>query len=111
MSTLRANLTNDAQLALWTATKYEREFREHRAAHPWVWDELVRLALELKREGRDHYGVKALFEVARYNTRNQERDGKGFKLDNSLTALYARALMEAHPELRGFFETRALRSA
>jgi len=113
-STLRQNVEHprgDAQLPLWPAGgKLHRQFVEHRKAHPRVWNELLDLALEARSEGRKHWSINAVFEVARYNTRHDERDKYGWKLNNDLRAYYARALMAEHPALAGFFETRSLRS-
>lgn len=115
MSTLRQNVEHprsNAQISMWPAgEQLRREFWRHRREHPEVWNELLRLALELRREGREHYGIAALFEVVRYNQRHVDPDGKGFRMNNDLRAHYARALMQEQPELDGFFATRTLRSA
>lgn len=87
-----------------------REYWAHRRDHPWVWEKLVDLALEARAEGRSRMGIAALFEIARWNTRHSERDRHGWKLNNSLRAYYARALELEHPELRGMFEKRRLKS-
>jgi hypothetical protein len=55
------------------------------------------------------YGIKALFEVLRYEYSVQTQ-GDEFKLNNSYTSRYARMLMRQHADLDGFFETRELRA-
>jgi hypothetical protein len=87
-----------------------REFAQHRRAHPEVYEELRRLALEARRRGRTRMGIAALFEVLRWERSGIGHDAGDFKLNQNLRALYARHLMETVPELRGFFETRRLRS-
>jgi hypothetical protein len=67
------------------------------------------MALEYKRAGHHHCGMKMLWEALRYQSALQTR-GEPYKLNNNYTALYARMLMENEPELRGFFETRERRA-
>jgi hypothetical protein len=63
------------------------------------------MALEMRRRGHRQYGIKALFEVLRFN-HAMRTEGDIFKLNNNYTALYARLLMDNEPELDDFFETR-----
>jgi hypothetical protein len=86
----------------------EQCFWKFHLRHPRVYEELRNHAINLKRRGRKHYGVKALFEVIRYH-RALETDepGKQWLLNNNYSALYARLLMKNEPELRGFFRLRA----
>ena len=86
------------------------KFQEYHEANPHVYSGLKELALRLKRRGRQHYGIKALFEVMRYE-RALTTVGDEFKLNNNYTSLYARLLMDNEPELKGFFETRFRRSS
>lgn len=111
--TLREHLEhpNDSQLHLFgDDTRLRRRFLDHREKYPWVWADVKMLAVQARREGRSRIGIAALFEVARWNTKREERDASGFKLDNSMRAYYARSLMQEIPELAGLFETRRLRS-
>ena len=73
--------------------------------NPEVFDELVRLAKQLLRVGRNRYGIKALFEIVRFHRAMQTTD-PCFKLNNNYHALYARLIMNTVPELGGFFELR-----
>jgi hypothetical protein len=53
--------------------------------------------------------MKMLFEVVRWEHALDTSGSEGFRLNNSLTSRYARAIMAAHPDLDGLFETRVLR--
>lgn len=86
------------------ATIAERFERFHER-NPQVYAALRQMALELRRRGHRQYGIKALFEVLRFNSAMQTH-GDTFKLNNNYTALYARLLMDQEPELDGFFELR-----
>jgi hypothetical protein len=90
------------------ATSWER-FRDYHATNPQIYAAFRWYALEARRAGRKRMGMKALVERARWDTTVTAHDGS-FKLDNSMTAFYARILMENNPELRGFFETRQSRA-
>jgi hypothetical protein len=80
-------------------------FEAFHARNPQVYGALRDMALELRRRGHRQYGIKALFEVLRFNAAMQTH-GDPFKLNNNYTALYARLLMDNEPELVGFFELR-----
>lgn len=77
--------------------------------HPWVYEKLRDMALELKRSGVKQYGISGLYEKLRYDYSVQARDIEGFKLNNNFSALYARMLAQQEPELRYFFKFRARR--
>lgn len=88
----------------------EEQFRRFHEANPHVARILAQIALDLKRRGRQHFGMKALFETLRFYSALQTEGGEEWKLDNRLTSRYARLLMDQHDELVGFFETRELKS-
>ncbi len=73
-------------------------------ANPYVFRELVRRALALREVGVKRWGLKALWEVMRYD--RLIATGKEWKLNNDFTAHYARLIMAEVSELRGFFQTR-----
>lgn len=79
-------------------------------AHPEVYTELRRLALEAVRRGRRRLAIAQLVEVARWNLNTDARDAEGFKVNNTFRAVWARRLMADEPELAGVFETRDLRA-
>ena len=77
------------------------------AEHPEVYKKLVELALSYHNRGVRR-GIAHLWEVLRYTIWiNHDED---FMLNNDFRSRYARLLMEREPLLRGYFETRRLRS-
>ena len=87
----------------------QERFEAFHRANPHVYDRIVKLAIELKRRGRKHFGMKALFEFLRF-TYALQTSGDEFKLNNIYTSRYARLVMDSVPELNGFFETRELKA-
>ena len=85
--------------------RIEAEFTRFHTENPKVYDEIKEVALSLKRSGVEFYGIKAIFEVVRYHRAIKTSDPK-FKLNNNVTALYSRMLMEKEKELEDFFRTR-----
>lgn len=86
----------------------EERFLDFHRAHPEVYDELVKLATKAKKRGRRKWGVKALFEVLRWQREFTDlpSDVEDFKLNNNYTAHYARLIMSREPFLATYFETR-----
>jgi len=87
----------------------EERFQAFHEANPDVYTLLVELARDVKRRGKASYGMKAIFERARWH-RNIERGDRDFKLNNIYSAHYARLIEAQEPDLAGFFAKRALRS-
>lgn len=87
-------------------TALQEEFNAYHQRNPRIYEKLKTLALRLKRVGASSYGMKALFEILRFNALLQS--DKKFKLSNSFTPYYARLLMKQEPQLAGFFHTREL---
>ena len=83
----------------------EERFRQFHDANPHVYRQLRDMALELHSRGVRRYGLKALYEVLRYE-RAIATHGDEFRLNNNYTAHYARLIMDETPALVGFFETR-----
>lgn len=92
-----------------TRKSIDEQFAEFHANNPNVYRAIRTLALDMKQRGRDHYGIKSLFEIVRWS--HVRTTGDSFKLNNNYTSRYARLLMEREPELAGFFETRELKTA
>ena len=89
----------------------DERFRAFHEANPQVYDALCVLARQLKARGHRRYSIKGLFEVLRHRYALQtNRLGDDYKINNSYSSRYARALMEQEPDLDNFFETRQLRS-
>jgi hypothetical protein len=86
--------------------RIQRAFDKFDAGNPWVYTQLRSMALQLRRIGRDSYGIAALFEVLRYEHATKTVSDDGLKLNNNFRALYARKLAQNEPELREFFRMR-----
>lgn len=87
--------------------QHERAFWAFHHSNPHVYAKLAHLALQLRRSGVTRWGIKALWEVCRYELAiRTSASARSFRLNNNYTAYYARLLMERNAELRGFFETR-----
>ena len=89
-------------------TVYESDFNIYHRRNPSVYSKLLELSLRLKRVGASKYGMKALFEILRFNALLQS--DKKFELNNNLAPYYARLLMKNEPSLDGFFRIRTLTS-
>jgi len=94
------------QLLPLTEDKIAHNFAQFHRQNPHVYEGLRRLALKLRHTGHHYYGIKALFEVLRYEYALTTVSADGLKLNNNYTALYARLLMDKEPELNGFFHLR-----
>ena len=79
-------------------------FLEFHEANPDVYEQLVTLARQVKRSGRERWGAKAAFEVLRW--KRLDTTGEVWKLNNSFTSMYARMVMQNEADLGEFFETR-----
>ena len=91
--------------------RIERDFWAFHIANPHVYTELRDHALELRRRGRTHYGIKALFEVVRFHRALDTTDKcSEWRINNNYSALYARLLMANEPALCDFFRTRIRRA-
>ena len=87
------------------------DFERFHAENPHVYKRLKRLAFLLKVRGVERYGMKALWEVLRYEEAIATSVGVcSYRLNNNYTALYARLLMDQEPDLEGFFELRERRA-
>lgn len=86
-------------------TSMELSFLEFHRQNPHVYERLLELSLDLAKRGHEHYGMKGLFEVLRWEEAMATK-GSQFKLNNNYTAFYARMIMKRAPRLRGFFRTR-----
>ena len=76
-------------------------------ANPHVADALEHLAGQwLARHQR--VGMKAITEALRWRTGIETTDSSPWRLNNNYTSLYARLLLDRHPEWAGRIETRAL---
>lgn len=97
-------------LPLLEPSDLERQFAQFHAQNPHVYRAFERFACEAMRSGQ-RIGAKAIWERMRWHLmmETSEHVNGGFKLNNNLTAYYARELMRRRPEFCGFFEIRRVR--
>jgi len=103
------HFSEQCELGFETESKLEAQFQEFHKENPKVYLALRDRALQLKRRGWNHYGIKAIVEVVRFH-RALETTDPDFKLNNNYSSRYARILMEQEPELKNFFQIRELKS-
>lgn len=87
----------------------EESFGLFHHGNPHIYRLLKQMAIDYKRKGHAHCGMKMLWEALRYSSAVKTR-GEPYKLNNNYTALYARLLMKQERELVGFFEVRGRRA-
>lgn len=85
------------------------QFMAFHRHNPQVYTALHYLAFNLVASGRKRGSINQLFEVLRYEY-SLRTHGDDYKLNNNYRSHYARLLMNNEPALRGWFETRDLRS-
>jgi hypothetical protein len=105
-----ATASMDRQLPLFDAPPsrkltLEERFERFHADNPHVYRLLQDMALQLKRAGHDHWGIRNLWERLRYDLAVKTTDHSP-RLNDNLTPFYSRKLMAEVAELEGFFETR-----
>lgn len=90
------------------SSRHHAAFQRFHAENPHVYVALERLAFKLRNKGVTRWGIKALWEVCRYELAlSTNAPVSTFKLNNNYTACYARLLMERNPDDLGkFFELR-----
>jgi len=91
-----------------TKITIDAQFEEFHRNNPEVYEELVRLARQMKARGHKQIGIKMLWEVLRWERAMKTTDQTEWKLNNNYTSRYARLIMEQEPDLEGFFKTREL---
>lgn len=96
----------DDLCSLLMTDQFETQFKNFHRVNPHVYEQLKTLALRLKNVGVKTYGIKALFEILRFNALLSVDNN--FQLNNNYAPLYARLLMKQEEELCGFFKIRAL---
>lgn len=83
----------------------QTEFDAFHKANPGIYRALVKLARKGVEAGANKLGIKQLFEVLRWDEMIRTNSDL-FKLNNNMTAYYARLIMEHEPDLAGIFNTR-----
>jgi len=75
-----------------------------------VYENVLARAMRLRERGWHHFGIKALWEAARYDRALEVGpDDAGYKANNNHHSRMARELMD-EPGLTDFFETRELKA-
>lgn len=87
---------------------YPDDFLAFHQANPHVFATLRTLAFQAVNAGAERLGMKALYEVARWQLKLDTSTSTP-KLNNVWTPYYARLLMQEVPALDGVFETRTIR--
>jgi hypothetical protein len=98
------------QSALPFALTIQERFEDFHSKHPEVMAYLVALCYELRRRGFQKYGIKSMWERARWHFQVEKDLGVEFKLNNNFHSRFARLILAEHPELEGFFELRELKN-
>jgi hypothetical protein len=102
----------DTMLAPERELTLAEKFAIFHAQHPQVFKELERMTAEMVARGRKRVGMKCLTEVLRYEFYLNTKDANSpWKLNNSYTSLYARLMVEVHPDWSEVIEIREHREA
>jgi hypothetical protein len=83
----------------------EAKFNNFHAKNPAVYENMVKMAKDLKEHGHSKIGFQMLIEVIRWRSMLQTTD-LDFKINNNYGARYARLIMSENPDLDGIFELR-----
>ena len=89
-------------------TKLAQAWEDCKKRNPNLLSHLARIALDYKHAGHNSWSINGVFEVMRWETRCTTGD-LGLKMNNSYRAFASRDLMDAYPELAGFFQLRVQR--
>lgn len=82
-------------------------FDEYHQAHPVVFEEFERRALQMRRAGRKRYSQWTIIQAIRWH--HDLESTEPFKINNDFIALYARLMIHHHPEFADFFELRSMK--
>ena len=108
------DLATGTQQSLGFVPSLQESFEEFHAAHPEYYAEFVRLARVAMGRGYTRWSIKAICEIARWESplprRDLGEDDPPFKLPNAYTSRYARLIMAREPDLATFFVTQRLRA-
>ena len=92
-----------------TRTIQER-FESFHERHPEVYQEIVRMARQLKDAGHQRYSMDALLHVIRWHRHVRRDPGSEFKINDHMSSRYSRLVQTMESDLDGFFETRGLKA-
>ena len=101
-------MAQTAEKTLFESLEKLSDFQRYDLEHPEIWRQFQAITFDLIRRKIEHYGAKAVFEVIRFR-RIRHYGEREFKVNNNLTAYYARKFVQLHPEHKDFFEFRKAR--
>ena len=86
----------------------DEQFASFHSLNPHVYRAIVAVARRYKRQGKTRISMKGLFEFFRITYGLRTVGDDEYQLNNNYTSRYARLVMTLEPDLKGFFELRAL---
>lgn len=82
------------------------DFKKYDSENPVIWQLFQRFTREAKAKGFKTYSSNGIFEIMRWHTAANGNDN--FKVNNNFRPDYARKMMRAYPEFKGFLRVRKL---
>ena len=108
---LSLSFTADSRIVLAPRTgTLDQRFEAWAKSNPAIVDAFELLALQAVRHGRKRIGAKAVVERIRWEYSIVSNDAASWKCNNDYTSRLARLVTDRNAELRGVFQTRALRN-
>jgi hypothetical protein len=98
------------QPTLFDTPAAQERFEAFLVACPDVYPAFVRLALEMKRKGRERHSADGLGHILRWQMFISGAGVDDYKFNNNYISAMARKAMAENPELDGFFEIRKLKN-
>lgn len=89
----------------------QERFEEFHAAHPDVYSQFKRFALQLLAAGRKRGSAEQIIQRIRWETAINPTRDDGFKINDHFRSRYARKLAGEDERFKEFFEFRQLRAA
>lgn len=84
-------------------------FNEWHRRNPHIYEQFKRLAYKMRATGRERYSARTIVEAMRWHY-DLRTTGDVFEINGDFVPIYARLLIQNHPEFTGFFELRVVRS-
>lgn len=82
-------------------------FEKFDAQNPHIYDELVKLAREMRSKRNDCViGISLLYDVLRWNSMIKTDSDDEFKMSDNYKPFYARKIMDNESDLEGMFRTK-----
>ena len=91
-------------------SKLQQRFQDYHYRNPHVFKLFRRFAEYAMKEGRKHFGAKAIMERVRWEVNIETSDPEEFKINNNYTSRYVRLLEAVDAKFKGFFSKRELRA-